>query len=143
MKLLPGLFNFTKSNDAYKLEPFSRGIYKLKKYKKHQSGNELIYLVFSYKLKRTKYEIYSSRAVTKRNDGGTIFINGKVVVRKGFKKYELSIEGLDSTISNSICANMDKFNELLKKYNKEEAVRIKTIKPKKDKLKIFIKDLDV
>jgi hypothetical protein len=147
MKLLPGLPNFVKSNQVVQLEPCKFDIYKLKKIEKTTfKGIRTTQLIFTYKIKKTHYTIYSTKSITNKNTR-PVFEDGFIVLSKGFKKYRLELKDLNSNLSNSICKNMDRFNEFIKSYNQslvddEQRRKKAKILSKQEKIDNFIKGLD-
>lgn len=150
MKLLPGITNFLKSNNIVTLDSFKADIYTLKKKRSVRFGIEKVQVIFSYKIKDTKYIIYSTKRITpikKGKLGKSVFENGFIQIKKGFKTVKLDQSQLPSEVTNSISGHMNIFNKYITKHNEElkeqEVDKNKTDLTEQEKLKNFLNNLDI
>ncbi len=140
-KIIPLLNNFVKSPSVLELDARKIGIYKLKKYNiKINKQHTQTQLILTYRLKKTRYKVYSFTLATVGN--GKKNIEGRIEISKGlFKQKEFKLQELPANIVSSINENIVKFNEAYDKtlINLKERVKVKITKKKLN----FFKGLDV
>lgn len=141
IKPLPALNGIISNRAVTELESRSVGIYSLKRINSDCSGCARNYILFSYKLGKTRYNIESYR-ITKPDKGREVLTAGNIIISKGMfneaRKFELI--DLPKNIVDSINEHINRFN---KEYNDKVGLEInyKLQKQKSDK-SIFFEGLD-
>ena len=147
MQLLPGLQNFMKSRNALTLSPIKINIYTIKKVKRHTIDFVYTYFIFKYRIKTTRYTIYSYKDCKHRkNTSKNRAEDGFIKITKNFKTYKFRANELPPKVINAISKHMDLCNNLVKQNeaNLKDGNKDKERKElDKQKLTQFIEELDL